>query len=167
MTFQFLRLLQQQQLCMSSARVCILYIRRRLISCTILSLLCTLHAQTAHCNNTLHACTDVYTTIGDVSKLSCSRERPGESNGICNGFGACQCAPPFIGDDCSIRDCPRNCSFNGWCSVEFPVSHCACDPGYYGEACQYQVTIKSVTVKSVTVISVHTTAVTAISLKVW
>jgi hypothetical protein len=47
-----------------------------------------------------------------------------------------QCAPPFIGDDCSIKDCKSNCSFNGWCSVEYPVSRCMCSPGYFGEICE-------------------------------
>lgn len=37
----------------------------------------------------------------------------------------------------STQDCPYNCSFNGWCSVEFPVSRCMCGPGYYGDHCQY------------------------------
>lgn len=35
------------------------------------------------------------------------------------------------------QDCQYNCSFNGWCSVEFPVSRCMCHPGYYGDHCQY------------------------------
>ena len=30
-----------------------------------------------------------------------------------------------------------NCSFNGWCSIEYPVSRCLCNPGYYGDVCQY------------------------------
>ena len=67
----------------------------------------------------------------------------GESNGICDGFGTCQCAPPFINDDCSIRDCDHNCSHRGHCSVEFPVSRCICDPGYYGKHCQYQVCLNN------------------------
>ncbi|CAN0392971.1 unnamed protein product, partial [Ectocarpus sp. 8 AP-2014] len=37
----------------------------------------------------------------------------------------------------TTQDCQYNCSFNGWCSVEFPVSRCMCTPGYYGEYCQY------------------------------
>lgn len=37
----------------------------------------------------------------------------------------------------AVQDCPGNCSFNGWCSVEFPVSRCMCHPGYYGNECQY------------------------------
>lgn len=57
----------------------------------------------------------------------------GKSEGICDGFGTCQCAPPYIGEDCSILDCKHNCSFNGYCSVEFPVSRCMCKDGYTGK----------------------------------
>lgn len=74
----------------------------------------------------------------DIAKLPCTLEKPGESNGICNGFGTAMCAPPFITEDCSVKDCPNNCSFNGWCSVEYPVSRCNCQPGYFGEYCQNQ-----------------------------
>ena len=73
-----------------------------------------------------------------LTQVQCSATEPGEVNGICDGFGTCQCAPPFLGDDCSIKDCPKNCSFNGWCSVEYPVSRCMCTPGYFGDACQFQ-----------------------------
>ena len=45
---------------------------------------------------------DTYVTE-DVSRSECSSTSPGESHGICDGFGTCQCAPPFIGDDCSIK----------------------------------------------------------------
>ena len=34
---------------------------------------------------------------------------PGESHGICDGFGTCQCSPPFIGDDCAIKVCLSAC----------------------------------------------------------
>ena len=62
-------------------------------------------------------------------KLPCDvLTNTGESNGICDGFGTTQCAPPFISDDCSIKDCKNNCSFNGFCSVEYPVSRCLCQP---------------------------------------
>jgi hypothetical protein len=30
-------------------------------------------------------------------KLPCSQSNPGEVNGICDGFGTTQCAPPFLG----------------------------------------------------------------------
>jgi hypothetical protein len=74
----------------------------------------------------------------DVAKVPCTREYPGEENGVCDGHGNTMCAPPFIGSDCAVKDCKNNCSFNGWCSVEFPVSRCMCSPGYYGEICQFQ-----------------------------
>jgi len=80
-----------------------------------------------------HTDADVY--VQDVRKIPCSQSHPGETNGICDGFGTSQCAPPYIGEDCSIKDCPSNCSFNGWCSVEFPVSRCLCNPGYFGTIC--------------------------------
>lgn len=83
-----------------------------------------------------HTDEDVYVT--DVYKRPCSLELKGEVNGVCDGFGQAQCAPPFIGDDCSIKDCKSNCSFNGWCSVEYPVSRCMCNPGYFGEICEYK-----------------------------
>jgi len=88
-----------------------------------------------------HSDDDVY--ILDIPKLPCSFSTQrldgsfGESNGICDGFGTCQCSPPYIGDDCSIKDCPQNCSHRGYCSIEFPVSRCLCHPGYYGDYCQY------------------------------
>ena len=78
--------------------------------------------------------------LGDRSleerKVPCDADHPGQSRGICNGWGTCQCAPPFIGDDCSIRDCPDRCSEHGWCLVEFPVSRCVCETGYNGLACE-------------------------------
>ena len=78
--------------------------------------------------------------LGDRSleerKVPCDAEHPGQSRGICNGYGTCQCAPPFIGDDCSIRDCPDRCSEHGWCLVEFPVSRCVCEAGFNGLACE-------------------------------
>jgi hypothetical protein len=95
-------------------------------------------------NICVHAChagyrhTDNETYVPDINKVPCSLETPGESYGICDGFGVTQCAPPFIGNDCGTRDCRNNCSFNGWCSVEYPVSRCMCNPGYIGDVCQYQ-----------------------------
>ncbi|KAK1742930.1 kelch repeat-containing protein [Skeletonema marinoi] len=62
----------------------------------------------------------------------------GSSEGICDGFGTCQCAPPYIGEDCSILDCTHNCSFNGYCSIEFPQSRCKCKDGFTGEFCQWR-----------------------------
>ena len=72
-----------------------------------------------------------------VRKLQCSATRPGQSHGVCDGFGTCQCAPPFLGPDCSIRDCPNDCSGadRGACSVEYPVSRCVCRPPFTGPDC--------------------------------
>ena len=88
-----------------------------------------------------HTDSDVY--VQDISKLPCSSDMPGESNGVCDGFGNAMCAPPFIGSDCSIKDCPDDCSFNGWCSVEYPVSRCMCHPGFFGVSCQFNVCLNN------------------------
>lgn len=76
-------------------------------------------------------------------KVQCGIDTPGESNGICDGYGHCQCAPPFLGEDCSMKDCKDNCNFNGYCSVEYPISRCVCNPGYYGPECQYRVCLNN------------------------
>lgn len=68
-------------------------------------------------------------------KVACDHDHPGESHGICDGFGQCQCRPPFVGEDCSIRDCPDKCNGNGYCSLEYPVGRCVCNPGYGGPSC--------------------------------
>jgi hypothetical protein len=97
----------------------------------------------------VHACqagyvhTDYDTYIEDIPKLPCSSENRGEVNGICNGFGTTMCAPPYITEDCSVKDCKSNCSFNGWCSVEYPVSRCMCQPGYYGEICEFKICLNN------------------------
>eukprot|EP00516_Mucochytrium_quahogii_P005465 CAMPEP_0203750778 /NCGR_PEP_ID=MMETSP0098-20131031/4957_1 /ASSEMBLY_ACC=CAM_ASM_000208 /TAXON_ID=96639 /ORGANISM=" , Strain NY0313808BC1" /LENGTH=764 /DNA_ID=CAMNT_0050640219 /DNA_START=611 /DNA_END=2901 /DNA_ORIENTATION=+ len=89
----------------------------------------------SHCCHAPHVHTDEDVYIPDLGKKQCSKELPGRSNGVCNGFGKCLCAPPFIGLDCSIKDCPNKCSNNGWCSEEYPVSRCMCDPGFTGHDC--------------------------------
>ena len=92
-----------------------------------------------HCCHSGYNHTDGETWIDGIGarKSPCNHVDFGPSNGICDGYGTCQCAPPFLDDDCSIKDCKDNCSFNGWCSVEYPISRCMCNPGYYGEQCQY------------------------------
>ena len=93
-----------------------------------------------HC---VHACqagynhTDEDVYVQDIAKVPCTREQPGISNGICDGYGNAMCAPPFVGEDCSIKDCKDNCNYNGWCSLEYPVARCVCNPGFYGDECQY------------------------------
>lgn len=57
-------------------------------------------------------------------KVPCDHAHPGENHGICDGFGFCQCAQPYITDDCSVKDCLNNCSGHGWCSIEYPQSRC-------------------------------------------
>lgn len=86
---------------------------------------------------------DIYLGGNELRKLPCSEQEVGQVNGVCDGFSTCQCAPPFIGDDCSIKDCPLSCSDNGWCSTEYPVSRCVCNPGYYGDHCQFQVCLNN------------------------
>ncbi len=88
-----------------------------------------------------HTDDDIY--VQDIAKVPCTLDHLGESNGICDGFGSTMCAPPFIGEDCSIKDCKSNCSFNGWCSVEYPVSRCVCQPGYFGDICQYKICLNN------------------------
>ena len=92
-------------------------------------------------NNDLR-CTHCCYNIEDGIKVPCQFDHEeniftGSTEGICDGFGSCQCAPPYIGEDCSILDCKHNCSFNGYCSVEFPQSRCMCNDGYMGEFCQH------------------------------
>ncbi|KAL7553832.1 hypothetical protein ACHAWF_017166 [Thalassiosira exigua] len=88
-------------------------------------------------------CTHCCSRAQDGLKVPCRLEDEelmifdGKSEGVCDGFGTCQCAPPYIGEDCSILDCKHNCSFNGFCMLEFPQSRCMCKDGYTGEYCQH------------------------------
>lgn len=101
--------------------------------------------QCTHCCQDGHIHKDGDTYIGGVRKDQCriiddqyeTLSFTGTSEGVCDGFGTCQCAPPFLGDDCSIKNCRHNCSFNGHCSLEYPVSRCICKDGYFGEHCQH------------------------------
>lgn len=91
-----------------------------------------------HCDHCCHASYihedgDVY--VPNERKVPCDHDHPGESHGICDGFGRCQCAPPFVGEDCSMRDCLNNCSGHGLCSLEYPISRCICDDVYGGFDC--------------------------------
>ncbi|RLN65394.1 hypothetical protein BBJ29_008166 [Phytophthora kernoviae] len=76
--------------------------------------------------------------VENIQKFPCAADNVHYSNGVCDGFGKCICRPPFIGDDCSIRDCGYNCSGHGYCSVEFPNSRCMCDDGWFGKYCGAQ-----------------------------
>ena len=81
---------------------------------------------------------------GDASSLrrgACTLGGDGEpargaSRGTCDGFGACQCLPPFTGPDCSVLDCPGGCGGHGACIQDFPVSRCACEADWGGRACE-------------------------------
>ena len=83
-----------------------------------------------------HCC---YDSVGDGRNVPCRLADEelmlftGRSEGICDGFGTCQCAPPYISEDCSIRDCKQNCSFNRYCIVEFPQLRYMCKDGYTGK----------------------------------
>ncbi|OQR85966.1 hypothetical protein THRCLA_10598 [Thraustotheca clavata] len=87
--------------------------------------------------------TDNDTYISGIEKFPCTSDNTHYSNGICDGFGKCICRPPFIGEDCSIRNCGYNCSAHGYCSVEFPNSRCLCDPGWMGKYCDQQVCLNN------------------------
>jgi hypothetical protein len=80
--------------------------------------------------------TDNDTFVENIQKYPCTHDNLHYSNGVCDGFGKCLCRPGFVGDDCSIRDCGRNCSAHGYCSIEFPNSRCMCDEGWYGKYCE-------------------------------
>ena len=121
--------------------------------------------QCMHCcsEGWLHADGEGYVT--GIRKVPCSFERPGrgEMNGVCDGgTGTCACAPPYLGDDCSIKDCravvtaatpvpvpgqdpPEACSgpAAGQCSVEYPVSRCLCNYPYTGDVCQSQLCLNN------------------------
>ena len=66
----------------------------------------TLEQNCVHCcsYNYVHTDKDVY--IPDTRKVACDHDHHGTSNGICDGFGSCQCRPPFMGLDCSISKSP-------------------------------------------------------------
>jgi len=43
-----------------------------------------------------------------------------------------------VGEDCSIFDCPEQCSGHGSCLLEYPVGRCQCEAGFGGPACKSQ-----------------------------
>lgn len=96
------------------------------------------HLQTcSHCCASGWAHSDGEDYMPGVRKIPCDATHPGEVNGICDGFGQCVCAPPFLGADCSTKDCRDNCTSieRGYCSAEYPVSRCVCAPPYAGFNC--------------------------------
>lgn len=108
------------------------------------------HARAKHRSETYVSATDTsnaYLTASQTDderyvlenqKVPCSASEQGESHGICNGLGVCQCRPPFVGSDCSVRDCPRNCTNHGFCSLEYPQSRCICEAGWDGVDCSFR-----------------------------
>ncbi|KAA0145626.1 hypothetical protein FNF29_08455 [Cafeteria roenbergensis] len=107
--------------------------------------------ETAHTQVCTHCCSARWEHADNQSyarrerKVPCGPANAGESHGICDGFGSCQCRPPFLTEDCSVRDCPDGCNGNGYCSVEFPVSRCVCDPGWTGRACDTRLCLNNCT----------------------
>ena len=92
-----------------------------------------------HCCSATYIHTDADVFVENQRKVPCDANSKGLSHGICDGFGNCQCAPPFLTEDCSVKDCPANCSGRGVCSVEYPVSRCMCDPPAAGNDCSLSV----------------------------
>jgi len=45
----------------------------------------------------------------------------------------CKCSKDFIGEDCSLRKCPDDCSGNGEC--DFQTGICKCNLGFKGKNC--------------------------------
>lgn len=88
-----------------------------------------------HCCSATYVHTDADVFVENQRKVPCDLTQTGLSHGICDGFGLCQCAPPFLTEDCSVKDCPNNCSSAGTCSVEYPVSRCMCTPPATGDDC--------------------------------
>ena len=100
----------------------------------------TIHLQHCqHCCSATYVHTDADVFVENQRKVPCDATHKGLSHGICDGFAQCQCAPPFLTDDCSVKDCPSNCSGRGVCSVEYPVSRCMCDPPATGDSCQLSI----------------------------
>ena len=66
----------------------------------------TLEQICTHCCSTGHTWVDEdqYRSLDTTSvrKVACDADHHGISNGVCDGFGSCQCAPPFFGLDCSM-----------------------------------------------------------------
>ena len=55
-------------------------------------------------------------------------------NGTCNTTSnSCECKPGYIGNDCSQKLCPNNCSANGFCDTKTGI--CNCSLKYKGDDC--------------------------------
>lgn len=66
----------------------------------------TLEQKCSHCCSTGYDWVDedqyLITDTTSLRKVACDANHKGTSNGICDGFGSCQCKPPFFGVDCSL-----------------------------------------------------------------
>lgn len=93
-----------------------------------------------HCCAAPYVHTDADVYVAGVRKSTCSADFPGETNGICDGFGHCLCRPPFLGDDCSIKNCLNDCTdpSHGVCLLEYPVARCDCAPPWTGDDCSFK-----------------------------
>lgn len=60
-----------------------------------------------HCCHAGYSHVDDEWYVEDKRKVPCSLDLIGEMHGICDGFGNCQCAPPFMTRDCSVRTSHR------------------------------------------------------------
>ena len=88
------------------------------------------------CNQVTGEClnTPISSTNDNSSNCPNNCSRP---NGKCNKrTNTCVCKRPFIGEDCSQRECPKNCSGNGTCEIK--TGRCLCNPGFTGKACLIQ-----------------------------
>ena len=71
-----------------------------------------------HCCHAGYSHTDGEWYVEDHRKVPCSLDLIGEMHGICDGFGNCQCAPPYMTRDCSVR------TFNGILQKQWPLWGC-------------------------------------------
>jgi len=65
---------------------------------------------------------------------------PSKTRLVCTG--TCYCSPGWRGIDCSLRTCPNDCSYNGYCVN----GTCNCYPGFVGNDCFIKVCPGSVLV---------------------
>jgi hypothetical protein len=65
----------------------------------------TLEQECTHCCQASYVHKDGDLYVPNERKVACDANHPGTSHGICDGFGLCQCTPPFVGEDCAIREC--------------------------------------------------------------
>eukprot|EP01018_Ginkgo_biloba_P018495 Gb_23702 [translate_table: standard] len=74
-----------------------------------------------------------YHELCDETSLALHGQCPNSCNmnGECVE-GKCHCFFGFLGDDCSTRMCPADCSGHGACH---PTGICECEPGYTGIDC--------------------------------